>query len=165
MRNIILIAYQLHYSMGSECAVAWDYVKHVSQRHRLTVLYGSSGEHHQIGNTAAMEAYTTEHPMKNVTFVAVKPSFESKWWDYSLKGIREFYKEYRLWHEDVYKVVNSLIAKERYDIIHFLGPIGYHEPGYLYKLPIPYVWGPIGGMAKTPVNVMLSQCAKYSWGG
>lgn len=34
---------------------------------------------------------------------------------------------------------------ERFDIIHYLNPIGYREPGYLWKLGLPYIWGPIGG--------------------
>lgn len=161
MRNIIVIAYQLNPYAGSECAVAWDYIKHMSEYHKLTVLYGSSGEHHEIGNTIEMENYAAEHPMKNVVFIPVKPSVESKWWDYSLKGIHEFYKEYRHWHDDVFKVVTKLINTAHYDIVHFLGPIGYHEPGRLYQLPVPYIWGPIGGMAVTPASVMLVSSAKY----
>ena len=161
MKSIIVVAYQLNPYSGSECAVAWDYIKHMSKRHRLTVLYGSSGEHHEIGNTAEMEAFTEAHPIENVAFIPVKPSFNSKWWDYSLKGIREFYKEYRLWHDDAYNIVMNLIKNEDYSLIHFLGPIGYHEPGKLYTLPIPYIWGPIGGMAVTPARVMIESSAKY----
>ena len=29
-------------------------------------------------------------------------------------------------------------------------PIGYREPGYVWKLNIPYMWGPIGGANNTP---------------
>ena len=28
--------------------------------------------------------------------------------------------------------------------------IGYREPGYMWKLPLPMVWGPIGGHAQLP---------------
>lgn len=161
MKSIIVVAYQLNPYAGSECAVAWDYIKHVSVHHKLTVLYGSSGEHHEIGNTVEMEKYTDEHPMENVVFIPVKPSFESKWWDYTLKGIREFYKEYRRWHDDAYNVITELIKTAKFDLVHFLGPIGYHEPGRLYQLPIPYLWGPIGGMAVTPPRIMISSSTKY----
>ena len=161
MNNIIVIAYQLHYGKGSECAVAWDYIRHMSRCYNLTVLYGSSGKHHDIGDTAEMEAYTQEHPMHNVTFLPVKPSFKSKNWDYSLRGIRGFYKEYRLWHEDVLKEVSRLLQKGKYDLIHFLGPIGYHEPGRLYQLPLPYIWGPVGGMGTVPVKLLIASDLKY----
>lgn len=36
-------------------------------------------------------------------------------------------------------------SKKHFDLIHYVGPIGYREPGYLWKLDLPYVWGPIGG--------------------
>lgn len=165
MRNVIVVAYQLHYSKGSECAVAWDYIRHMSQNNRLTVLYGSSGGHHEIGNTAAMEEYTALHPIENVTFVSVKPSFLSKYWGYSLSGIRKFYKEYKLWHDDVYNLIRELISKEKYDIIHFLGPIGYHEPGRLYQLPLPYIWGPVGGMGLFPARMLVNSDLRYGFSG
>lgn len=165
MRNIIVIAYQLHYSNGSECAVAWDYVRHMSRNNRLTVLYGSSAGHHDIGNTDDMDAYVNEHPMDNVNFIAVKPSTPSKNWDYSLWGIRNFYKEYRSWHEDVYRKCSELICESHYDLIHFLGPIGFHEPGRLYELPIPYIWGPIGGLGKVPTRILMTCDSKFGGGG
>lgn len=165
MRTIIVIAYQLHYSKGSECAVAWDYVKHLSRDNRLIVLYGSSAGHHDIGNTADMDEYIKSNPMKNVRFVPVKPSSPSNNWDFSLRGVRNFYKEYRMWHEDVYNVVKNIITSEHVDIIHFLGPIGFNEPGILYELPVPYVWGPIGGMRKAPISLLLASDRRYGTGG
>ena len=166
MKNIIVIAYQLHYSRGSECAVAMDYIRNVSKEHKLTVLYGSSGGHHEIGNTEEMEAWTSVHSMENVVFIPVKPSFKSRNWDYSLKGIRYFYKEYRLWHEDVFRLVKDLLNKQHYDLVHFLGPIGFHEPGMLYELPVPYIWGPVGGMGSVPATALLTSDMRYrTFGG
>ena len=155
MSNIIVIAYQLHYSRGSECAVAWDYISHMSRDNNLTVLYGSSGGHHEIGNTLAMEEYAAQHPMQNVSFIPIKPTSPSKYYGFSLIGIRRFYKEYQKWHDDVYHVVKDLISTNKYDIVHFLGPIGYHEPGRIFELPIPYVWGPVGGIVKVPASLLL----------
>lgn len=161
MRKIIVISYQLHYSKGSECAVAWDYIKHMSHNNYLTVLYGSSGGHHEIGNTKAMEVYTSTNPLPNVNFIPVKPSFPSKNWGFSLKGIKEFYREYRKWHEDVYLTISEMLQKDHYDLIHFLGPIGYHEPGKLYHFPIPYIWGPVGGMGKAPSRMLIESDLRY----
>lgn len=92
-----------------------------------------------------MEKWYSLHPMKNVTFIPVHPSFKSKNYDYSLIGNIRFYNEYKKWHEDVKNVILTLISKKKYDLIHFLGPIGYREPGCLYDLNVPYIWGPIGG--------------------
>ena len=141
--------------------MAWDYITHMSLNNRLTVLYGSSGGHHEIGNTKEMEDFARTHPVNNVTFIPVKPSFVSKDYGFSLLGIRGFYKEYRRWHEEVFHKIEKLLAESEYDIIHFLGPIGYHEPGILYNLPIPYIWGPVGGIVKVPFPLLLYGDLKY----
>ncbi len=161
MRNVLVIAYQLHYSKGSECAVAWDYIKHMSRYNYLTVLFGTSGGHHEIGNTKDMEDYAATNPLANVSFIPIKPSFTTKYWDFSLKGIIGFYRDYRKWHEDVFLTVSDMIKKDHYDLIHFLGPIGYHEPGKLYQLPIPYIWGPVGGMGKAPARMLVESDLRY----
>lgn len=56
-----------------------------------------------------------------------------------------FYFAYQAWQKQVYKVAKTLIQNEKIDLIHFVGPTGYREPGYLWKLGLPYIWGPIGG--------------------
>lgn len=145
MRRIIVIAYQLHYSKGSECSIAWEYINHVSKRNKLTVLYGTSGSFHSVGDTYAMEEWCKSHILENVTFIPVHPSHPTKNYGFSLIGQYLFYKEYRKWHEDAAKVVSELMDRDKYDIIHFHGPTGYREPGVLYNFPLPYVWGPTGG--------------------
>lgn len=145
MRRILVIAYQLHYSKGSECSIAWEYINHVSKRNLVTVLYGTSGSFHSVGDTAAMEDYCKDHEIKNVTFVPIHPSRPVKKRGFSLMGQYLFYQEYRKWHEDAARVATELMTKEKYDIIHFHGPTGYREPGILYKYNLPYVWGPTGG--------------------
>lgn len=37
------------------------------------------------------------------------------------------------------------------DIIHYLNPIGFKEPGFLYELNLPYVWGPVQGVEDYPL--------------
>ena len=145
MRNIIVIAYQLHFSKGSECSIAWEYINHVSKRNKITVLYGTSGSFHSVGDTKAMEEWCNENNLQNVTFIPVHPSTPTKNYGFSLIGQYLFYKEYRKWHEDAARVVSELMKREKYDIIHYHGPTGYREPGILYNYPLPYVWGPTGG--------------------
>ena len=149
----------MHYKKGSEYSVAWNYTNYMSRNNELVVIYGTSGEYHQIGETSEMEKYCNDHPLKNVRFVPVKPSFKSKYYDYSIKGQYLFYKEYKKWHEEVKDIILTLIGKERFDLIHFLGPIGYREPGYSYKYPIPYIWGPVGGFGGAYPCLLKATCS------
>lgn len=48
----------------------------------------------------------------------------------------------------------KIIEDKEIDIIHCLGPIGYREPGFLWKLDKPYIWGPISGFNNLPLKMM-----------
>ena len=70
--NILVMAYAISPYRGSEYAVAWNYVMHMSKNNNLTVLYGTSDEH--IGETDTIDKYLKEHTVKNVRFIAVQPN-------------------------------------------------------------------------------------------
>ena len=55
-----------------------------------------------------------------------------------------------------------MLSKNKYDLIHFLGPIGYREPGFLYQLPLPYIWGPIGGFGGVKLK-LLSETYSFKY--
>lgn len=145
MRTIVVIAYQMHQKKGSEYSLAWNYVNNMSKNNKLIVLYGTCDGHHRIGNVGEFEEYITNNPVPNVEFVAVRPTFKVHNYDFSISGIRGFYKEYRLWHRDVCDKIKEINTSQKIDLIHYLGPIGFREPGFAWELDIPFVWGPLGG--------------------
>lgn len=162
MKRILVLAYQLSPTKGSEYSVAWNYVTHMSRYCQLTILYGVSGEH--LGDCLEMEEFTKAKGLPNVTFVCVKPNK----WTNALNWCNRhnffnytFYFAYQAWQKQVYKVAQKLVAKNNFDLIHFVGPIGYREPGYLWKLDIPYMWGPMGGANKASL-ILLSNSSKIS---
>ena len=145
MRTIVVIAYQMHHKFGSEYSLAWNYVNNMSKNNRLIVLYGTCDGHHKIGNVREFENYISDNPVPNVDFIAVRLSFKVHNYDSSIRGILGFYKEYRLWHKDVRRKIEEIATKQKIDLIHYLGPIGFREPGYAWELNIPFIWGPLGG--------------------
>lgn len=162
MRNILVVAYQLHYSAGSECAVAMDFARNMGKCHHITMLYGTCRHFHQIGNTREMEEWTECHSVENVRFIPVMPSFKSTEYGYSMIENFFFYRKYRRWHEDLRRIILNLMSREKFDLIHYLGPIGYHEPGYMGDFGVPVIWGPIGGFET--VNLKLVKASiSYTW--
>ena len=148
-----MLAYAISPTRGSEYSVAWNYVTHMSKYHKLTVIYGASGDN--MGDTAEMEAYIQKNASTNIRFVAVKPD---KWanllnWP-NRHGIfvYTFYYAYKRWHWLVYQKVLEILDKEHFDLIHYVGMIGYREPGYLWNLGLPYIWGPVSGANNAPPN-------------
>lgn len=154
MKNILVVAFQLHHSAGSECSVAMDFARNMSRYHHITMLYGAGRQFHKIGDTAEMEEWTKSHNIMNADFIPVYPSFKSREYGYSMLDNFFFYREYRRWHRDLRRKIEELCAFERYDLIHYLGPIGYHEPGFLRGLGVPVIWGPIGGFESVSIGLL-----------
>lgn len=155
MKNILVLSYAISPSRGSEYSVAWNYVTHMSKYHRLTVVYGASGNH--MGDVEEMEEYAHSHAMPNVRFIAVRPDKLARilnWPNRHCFLVYTFYYAYQRWHWQAYKRVLELLKTDHFDLIHYVGMIGYREPGYLWKLGMPYIWGPIGGANNAPCQLM-----------
>lgn len=154
-KKILVMAYAISPSRGSEYAVAWNYIINMSKNNYLTVIYGMSDNH--MGETDTLENYLNQQKVPNVRFVAVKPNTWANilnWPNRHNIFVYTFYYAFAVWHKQAYKKAKELIAQEQFDLIHFVGPIGYREPGYLWKLGLPYVWGPIGGANNAPWVLM-----------
>ncbi len=52
-----------------------------------------------------------------------------------------------MWQRKVYRFSRKLVQREKIDISHNLTSVTFREPGYLWKLNIPFVWGPTGGFS------------------
>jgi glycosyltransferase involved in cell wall biosynthesis len=61
-----------------------------------------------------------------------------------------FYWFYGRWHRDAYELARRLHAEVKFDVIHQLNMVGFREPGHLWKLDAPFVWGPVGGLGTMP---------------
>lgn len=151
MKKILVLAYCVSPYRGSEYAVAWNYIINMSKTNELTILYGCSDDH--IGEIRTMKIYLQNHSIPNVTFVPVGTNrfIELLNWP-NKKGYipYSFYLAYNVWHKCVYKTAKKLCENNKFDLIHYVGPIGYREPGYLWRLGLPYIWGPIGGGNNAP---------------
>lgn len=154
MRKILVLSYQISPVRGSEYSVGWNYVVNMSRNNSLTVLYGASGNH--LGDTTEIEDYISKNPINQVKFVPIRGNKRIAALNYlNKKGFLKytFYFAYKKWHKLAYQKAKELTTNEKFDLIHFLNPIGFREPGFLWKLQLPYVWGPIGGVQNLPVKL------------
>ena len=153
--RVLLMAYMISPVRGSEYSVAWNFVTQMSKHCDITVLYGAAGEH--MGDFGDMERFLSSDAVPHVDFLPVKPGGLARFLNLAnSRGIFSytFYMAYRLWHWRAFQVAQKVMKDQKFDLIHFLGPIGYREPGYLWQLPLPYVWGPIGGATHVPWSLV-----------
>lgn len=141
--NILVHTWVLSKYRGSEFSVTYNYVKEMSQFHHLYVLIES------CSLTLEDLSEFSEYVIPNCDFIFIKQDGLSK----LLQPLGTFpgyfrgwfkYLFYKHWEWQAYKYVRENLLN-KIDLIHFLGPAGYHEPGYLWKLDKPYIWGPTSG--------------------
>jgi glycosyltransferase involved in cell wall biosynthesis len=60
------------------------------------------------------------------------------------------YVAYRMWQWRAYERARELHRELRFDVVHQVTLSTYREPGYLGRLGVPFVWGPLGGSENYP---------------
>ena len=145
-KRILISAYAISPVRGSEYGAAWNTVMHLSSQHELWVLYGMSDDH--MGDTQTMLDYIKNNRIKNVHFVEVRANKLAM----AINMLNKiglgwfFYFAYYLWQKAALAAAFEICKTVDIDVVHQLGPIGFREPGFLWQLNKPMVWGPIGGM-------------------
>jgi glycosyltransferase involved in cell wall biosynthesis len=61
---------------------------------------------------------------------------------------------YRLWQREAYRVGCELHDKIGFSLVHVVTYVGFRVPGPFWKMDIPLVWGPIGGLENTPWRLL-----------
>ncbi len=151
MYKILISAYACNPLQGSEEGVGWGWIKAISNYHRLWVI---TADFHKNDINSHLKSHPNE--LRNVTFIYIKnrkihykPNPTWKFIENSmLKPIMNI--SYLLWLRDAYEIGKKLHGTYKFDLVHQLTYVGFRFPGYLWKLKIPFVWGPIGGMENTP---------------
>lgn len=151
--RVLVLAYMVSPSRGTEYAVAWNYIRTMRAHCDLTVLYGTAGPHMGDVDDFPEPNFLDCSAEGDVRFQFVAEPRVARWLNtLNRRGILtySFYLAYRVWHRAALTEARKLLEREDFDLIHYVGPIGYREPGYLWQLPLPYVWGPIGGATSFP---------------
>lgn len=160
MKTILISAYALSPTKGSEFNVGWEFITRLSKENRVIVLYGVSDKH--MGETVEIDNYFALNPSANLIPIKVKVPYISKVFNhFNRKGLGyAFYFALYFWQRQAYKEALHVIKSYHVDIIHQLNPIGFREPGYLWKVGKPMVWGPIGGANFVKISLLGSQPLK-----
>ena len=137
---ILISAYACEPGQGSEPGVGWNFVNEMSRHHELWVLTQSDGR-------LEIERELQENPNPNLHFLY----FEPFGWQLDLwKAKAEIQLHYYLWQIQAYFVGRRLHHQVNFDLIHHVTFVKYWSPSFLSMLPIPFLWGPVGGGEAAP---------------
>ena len=144
-KKILISAYAISPYLGSEYGVGWNFVTRLSAFYDVTVLYGTSGN--RMGNNAEMVEFIETNGSAGVHYVYVRPNLMVLFFDWLNRKVNPifFAFSFSFWQRQVLVTARKLAKNGRYDLVHQLNPIGFRQPGLLWNLKIPFVWGPVGG--------------------
>ena len=113
-------------------------------------------------NQPAIDDFLRHHGAVPGLTIDYVPSTATQKRVYDTPGIS--YRAYHDWHQRVFQRASELHTTLGFDLAHQVGLCGYREPGYLWKLGIPFIWGPIGGTQNFPwryLNLLAIQDAAF----
>ena len=61
-----------------------------------------------------------------------------------------YYTAYNRWHRRAYRLAVRLHQELHFDLVHQVNFNSFREPGYLWRLDSPFIWGPVGGTQNYP---------------
>lgn len=161
--NILIVAHELSPKQGSECAVGWNIVTNLSKYHNLTVIYAKTNQFQTSDYESSVKEYFTNkeeflglklvpvpQPKTTIFFVKINSLIKS---ETSAIGFAPlYYTGYKAWQKKAFQTASILLKESKFDIVHQLTSISFREPGYLWQLNVPFVWGPCSGLVKIPTS-------------
>ena len=140
--KVLLGCYACDPNYGSEPGMGWNFVSNIAKYHDVHAIV----EEGEFKETLTRFAEENPDKVKNITF-----HFVSRTHHNTLRKIwpPSYYWFYRTWHRRAYKLAVELNKKENFDIVHQVTLAGFREPGFLWKLKKPFIWGPLGGFTQT----------------
>ncbi len=138
--KVLASVYACDPQRGSEHQVGWTWVCEMSRYHEVWAFTAQE-------NRESIEIYLHDNPLPNVHWVFYRLP---QWLVFWRRGQRGERLHYNLWQWGIYGVAKKLHARVGFDIVHHLTYAQFWSGSHLARLPINFVWGPVGGGESTP---------------
>ena len=154
--KVLLIGHACNPNWGSEPAFTWNWAWHLSQKHQVWVLTHPWGRQQ-------IESFLAQHPNPQLHFVWVKLPGRLAWDPARHTHVSSW--RYILWQRAALRQARRLQEQIGFHIAHHVSWGTVSEPPPFWRLPVPFVWGPVGGGQVTPacLRSYLGRAAKAEW--
>ncbi|NQX84863.1 MAG: hypothetical protein HRT67_02985 [Flavobacteriaceae bacterium] len=160
LKKILISCYACSPYRGSEPGMGWNFVSGLSEDYQVHVIVEEEKFKVDIERYLKETSIAYEH----LHFYFIKKKRNRK-----LRKIwpPSYYWFYKQWQKEAFQLAIALHNTHHFDLCHQLNMVGYREPGYLWKLDVPFVWGPIGGLQNTSWKLFgfLDLYGKLFYGG
>ena len=152
--KVLIVAYSCHPYHGSEPGVGWQGICRAAKEHEVFVL---TDDHHREGWTRAWRENKVPSNVKVRFLREGKPFCENR-----IIAQLQSWLRYRAFNRLVLPEALRWHAEERFDLCHQVNIASWRLPSPLWQLPVPFVWGPLGGAGwiPRPFRFMLRPSAR-----
>lgn len=145
-RRVLMLAYACSPYRGSEPGVGWQRAVEMAKHFEMWVITEEREFSYDIARYLSNNG-----PIENLHFRFVPRIIASEKAIQRLSELRPlYYFAYNLWHRRAYRLAHDLCKEVRFDLVHQSTMCGFREPGRLWKLDAPFIWGPVGGTQNYP---------------
>jgi glycosyltransferase involved in cell wall biosynthesis len=149
--KILTSAYACEPECGSEPGIGWNIAIELARLHDVWVIT-------RANNRQRIEAAVRDLPEPLPRFAYVDLPAWARFWKRGYLGIGLYYY---LWQLLAYRTARRLHRTVRFDLTQHVTFGKYSLPSLLVRLPVPFVWGPVGGGESAP----LAFRRDFSWRG
>ncbi|HIK29603.1 MAG: glycosyltransferase [Oscillatoriaceae bacterium SKW80] len=138
--KILLSCFACEPGLGSEEGVGWNMALQTAKYNQTWVLT-------RTFYRDAIEAEICKNPIPNLHFVYIEPLN----WKENFKGRQGGLQlHYYLWQILAYMKARSLHRQIGFDLARHVTYVKFWSPSFISLLPIPFIWGPVGGGEAAP---------------
>jgi hypothetical protein len=140
--RVLLSAYACEPNRGSEPGVGWNVAVELSKHHEVWVITLDDHRRQLIKN----ELEKNPAPRLHVVYYGL-PRW-AKWINQG--GLPGRQLHYYVWQLGALFAGRQLDKTVGFDLVHHVTYVKYWSPSFLSLLPIPFLWGPVGGGESAP---------------
>lgn len=142
MPKLLILAYACSPERGSEGGVGWNRAEQASRSCDTWVLCQGGPMREEIERRICREDTPS-----NLHFEFIE---KTSLVQLLMRFPGLYYMGLWLWHRQAYRAARRLHERVHFDLAHLVNLATFREPGYLWKLGIPHIWGPWGGTQNFP---------------
>jgi glycosyltransferase involved in cell wall biosynthesis len=139
--KVLISAYACEPGKGSEPGIGWNWIEQAAAVAELWVIT-------RANNKKVIEE-ACDSNLETVHWVFYDLPSWLCWWKRGPRGVALYYP---LWQLGAFFVARRLHTSIGFDRVHHLTFGCYWLPTFLNRLPVPFVWGPVGGGESTPAG-------------
>jgi glycosyltransferase involved in cell wall biosynthesis len=138
--KVLASAYACEPEKGSEPAAGWNWVKQIARFHEVWVIT-------RANNRLSIDQALGKEPMPSVHWVYFDLPRWGRLWKHGQRGVHLYYY---LWQYGAYLLAKRLHRETHFSLVNHVTFGQYWMPSFLALLPIPFIWGPVGGGESCP---------------